>query len=216
MISDMLPLPVTNRPTARRRITLEACVTIYAAALGSSAVLVYFMVRTEAWKEPEHLALVQATFVSLVGATAAILLTWPVVHQLSDGARKPQGLLMWLVLGIGYGLLLPPLTGALLPLSVVFINLTLGIIELGELPSEFMEALFRAPLNSIIYGSLAIVNGLLAGVLFSSGAWLIDRLNASSDPVISARGPWAVVILLGGTIIALAAFGPPETLARLG
>ena len=176
----------------------------------------YFMVRTEAWKEPEHLALVPATFVSLVGAIAAILLTWPVVHQLSDGALRPQGLLMWLALGIGYGLLLPPLTGALLPLSVVFINLTLGVIELGELPSEFLEALFRSPLNAIIYGSLAIVNGLFAGVLFSSGAWLIDRLNTSSHPVISGRGPWAVVVLLGGTIIAIAAFGPPETLAQLG
>ncbi len=151
--------------------------------------MVYFMVRTDAWKEPEHLALVPATFVSLSGAIAAILLTWPVVHLLSKGALRQQGLLMWLVLGIGYGLLLPPLTGALLPLSVVFINLTLGVIEVGELPSELMEALFRSPLNSIIYGSLAIVNGLLTGVLFSSGAWLIDRLNASPHPVVSGRGP---------------------------
>lgn len=74
---------------------------------------------------------------------------------------------MWLVLGIGYGLLLPPLTGALLPLSIVFINLTLGVIELGELPSEFLEALFRSPLNAIIYGSLAIVNGCRGREAFS-------------------------------------------------
>ena len=212
----MLPLREPIWPTTRQRITLEACVTIYAAALGGSAVLVYFMVRTEAWEEPVHLALVPATFVSLFGAIAAVLLTWPVVHQLSDGAQKPQGLLLWLVFGIGYGLLLPPLTGAFLPMSVVFIDLSLGIIELGEVPSEFVDAMFRSPLNAILYGSLAIVNGLFAGALFSSGAWLIDRLNASAHPAISGRGPWAVAFLLGGTIIALAAFGPPETLARLG
>ena len=48
----------------------------------------------------------------------------------------PRNFLMWIILGLGYGLLIPFLTGAFLPFSVVSINFALGVIELGDLLAE--------------------------------------------------------------------------------
>ena len=198
-----------------RRLRLAISLTLYGGALGAAVVLISLLTRTKPWVEPEHLSFAPSVFLSLGGALAGILIVWPTTYWLGDSAGAPRGLLAWLAIGFGFGVLLPLLAGAFLPLSIVFVDLSLGIISASELFSRALDALFRAPL-SLVYGALGIFTGLLAGALFGTGAWVVDMVNASSNPVASRYGPWAIIILLGFIAVVIAVFGPPDTLAKLG
>lgn len=213
-----------DRPLISRRtrsfdgqgIRLTTSLTVYGGALGVASVLISFMVRTDMLREPEHLSLVPSVFFSLGGAAAALLITWPVAYWLRHMAREPLSLPLWWGIGFGYGLLLPFLTGAILPLSTVFMDLYLGIIDVDELVTATLDAGFRAPLHTFTWGALALFNGMLTGALFGTGAWVIHRLNASQSPVKSRYGPWVISLSLGSMAVAFAVLAPAETLARLG
>ena len=199
-----------------RRLRLAISLTLYAGALGAAVVLISLLTRTKPWVEPEHLSFAPSVFLSLGGALAGILIVWPLAYWFGDGAGAPRGLLAWLAVGFGFGVLLPLLTGAFLPLSIVFVDLSLGVISAGQLFSSALDALFRAPLSLAVHGALGIFTGLLAGALFGTGAWVVDMVNASSNPVASRYGPWAIALLLGSIAVVIAVFGPADTLAKLG
>jgi Na+/citrate or Na+/malate symporter len=110
---------------------------------------------------------------------------------------------------------LPFATGLLLPLSGVFIDLSQGIIGVGDIFSQALSALFRGPVNAIVSGALATFTGLFVGLLWGLGAWAIDRLNASRDPTLSRNATWAFTIALTVGMLLALAFFPEETLARL-
>ncbi len=215
--ANSLRLPQRKRPPDWPRIRFTACVTSYAGALGAAAVLVSFLVKTDIIiREPEHMTLIPSVFLSSAGGLGGVLIAWPLARWLSEGSDRPHNLLIWWLLGVGFGIILPFLTGALLPLSAVFMELALGTIGAGELLSETLNAVFRTPIYMVTHGAYALLTSLLAGGLFGTGAWIIDRFNAASNPSVSRYGPWAVALVLGFAVVAIAAFGPPETLERLG
>ena len=199
-----------------RRLRLAISLSLYGGALGAAVVLISLLTRTKPWVEPEHLSFAPSVFLSLGGALAGILVVWPIAYWLGDRAGEPRGLLSWLAVGFGFGVLVPLLTGAFLPLSVLLVDLNLGVVNSGELFSRVLDALFRAPLSLVVHGALGIFTGLLAGALFATGAWVVDMVNASSNPVASRYGPWAIVVLFGFIAVAIAVFGPADTLAKLG
>ncbi len=200
----------------RRRLTLLGALALYGGALGASSVLINLLTRTKPWVEPEHMAFVPSTFISISGAVAAILLVLPIAILLGERTDEPRGLPMWLGIGAGYGVLLPFLTGAFLPLSLVFVDLSLGVIEAGDIVTEVLSGLFRTPLFMFVHGTLGLFTGLLTGVVFGAGAWAIDRLNGSPHLPASQVSPWAVAVVLGLIAVVVAVFGPSETLAKLG
>ena len=174
------------------------------------------MARTGKFDEAGHLPLIPALFSALTGAVAVFIVTPLVIYHARDRANEASGLLIWLLLGLGFGLASSFVTGLLIPLSVVTISLAEGVAGVGELPSLAFEAALRGIRSFYIEGALAIFTWLLAGALFGVGAWIIDRLNASPNPIASKYGTWAVSLSLGLTVLAYAAFGPPETLRNFG
>ena len=210
------PLSQTTAPDHVLRIRLTASVTVYGCALGAAAILISIIARTGVFEEAEHLRLIPALFSALTGAVAAFLVTPLAIYHARDRANESSGLLIWLGLGLGFGLGSSFVTGLLLPLNVVIISLAEGVVGVGELPSQAFEAALRGIRSFYVEGALAIFTWLLAGALFGVGAWIIDRLNASPNPIASKYGAWAVSLSLGLTVVAFAAFGPPETLRNLG
>ena len=208
------PISAPDDPALRIRLT--ASVTVYGGALGAAAILISIIARTGIYDEAEHLRLIPAVFSALTGALAAALVTPLAIYHARDRANESGGLLTWLALGLGFGLGSSFVTGGLLPLSAVIISLAEGVVRLGELPSLAFEAALRGIRSFYIEGALAIFTWLLAGALFGTGAWVIDRLNASPNLIASKYGTWAIALCLGLTIVAFAVFGPPETLRRLG
>jgi len=210
-----LPLSQISPPDPGRRIRLAASVTVYASGLGAAAILVSIITRTDIYDEPEHLTLIPSVVFSLVGALAAALVTPLAIYHVRDRANESGRLLTWLALGLGFGLLWPFVTGAFIPLSLVLISLAEGLIDFRELPSQALDATLSGIRSFFVEGALGLYTGLPAGALFGTGAWVIDRMNASQNPIASKYGTWAIALSLGSTVLALAVFGPPETLRRL-
>jgi hypothetical protein len=198
------------------RIRLTASVALYGGALGSAAILISIMARTGRFDEAGHLAFTPGLITAITGAIAATLITPLAVYHMRYNADEPGGILLWLALGLGFGVASSFVTGGLVPLNVVFITFAEGDIKLGELPSFVVEGAFQGIRSFFIDGALAIYTWLLAGALFGIGAWIIDKLNASPNPVASKYGTWVVTLFLGLTIVSIAVLGPPESRRKFG
>lgn len=210
------PISPITAPDSVLRIRLTASVTVYGIALGAAAVLISIIARTGVFEEAEHLAPIPAVFSALMGALTALIITPLAIYHARDRADESSGLLIWLAIGLGFGVASSFLAGGLIPLNVVVISLAEGAVGIGELPSLALEAALRGIRSFYVEGALAIYTWLLAGALFGIGAWIIDRLNASPYPVASKYGTWAVALSLGVTVVAVAAAGSPEALRKLG
>ena len=198
------------------RVRLTVSVSLYAAALGSAAILISIMARTGQWEEAAHLTWIPGLISAITGAIAATVVTPLAIYHLRQHADDSASILLWLLLGIGFAVGAGFVTGALVPLNVVFITFAEGDIKLGELPSLIVEGVFQGIRSFFIDGALSIYTWLIAGVLFGVGAWIIDKLNTFSNPVVAKYGPLVLAISMGITIVAIAAFGPPETLRKFG
>ena len=102
--------------------------------------------------------------------------------QRADSART---LFVWIGLGLGYGILLPAITGMLVPISSVFMAVGGGVITPAEaLPAAF-DSIVRAPYAGLVQAGLGMITGLLAGLVFALGAWMIDAANSSANLQVS-------------------------------
>lgn len=205
-----------GRPPTRGQIIAYVCsVSLLAAGFGFAAVLVSFLVNTDARVEPAHLDFAPSVIFGSAGAVAAIALVAPVSYMVGkwEPLRSLPACLGW---GLALGLVLPIVTGALLPSSVVVMDWNRGLVSAGSIPSELLSAQFRAPMNSFVYTSLNVLTGLLFGVVFGLGFWVINTLVAASNLAVSRYGPWIFAFALGTAAVLWSAYGPSDVLARLG
>ena len=103
----------------------------------------------------------------------------------------------------------------LLPISGVFIDYSRGLLDIGGLFNQISNALFRAPFNAFVNGTLSTIMGILVGVSWGLGAWGIDRLNVAADDNKSRYGSWGLAIALTLAVLLVVAFVPAETLAKI-
>ena len=207
------------RRSVGRRYRLIICVALYGGALGAAAVLVALVAHAKLLPplyEPEHLALLPSVFLSSAGVVAGALVAFLLASWVIKGAEYAQHPLVWVTFGVGFGIMVPFGTGALTPVSIVFLNLNLGVIAPGEILPGLVEAAFRAPQSAFSYGGINLAPTALAALLFAPGAWLIDTANGSRNVIVSRYGVWAIALALSFGFVAFAALGPPSTLVKLG
>ena len=197
------------------RVRSVVCLTGLAGALGAAATLITFVIATDITREPEHLAFAPAMSFGAAGGIAGALVIWPIASWFSND-NVAHGVRAWAMVGLLFGLLLPFVTGALLPASNVLLGLSLGIIQPGELFSSLLSSFFRIPLEMVVHAAQGILIAMLVGVVFGVGAWTLDQINWSRSVNVARVGPWTLATLLGTGALAFALFGPPETLTRLG
>ncbi len=198
------------------RARLIICLTIYGGALGGASFLVNLLSRTRFPQEPQHLSLTPTVFLSGGAVLAGAILAGLLAYWVSNDTSKARSLLVWAFLGFTFGILSPFLTGALIPLSTVFLNLVMDVITVGDVPRDVVDSILRAPGFAFTHGVFGLFTGMLAGALFGGGAWLIDMANASPKRGISIYGTYLIAIGLSIAFFAIAAFGPPSALASLG
>ena len=205
-----------------RRIRLTTSLALYGGALGAATILISLLNRTKGqtdglvFLEPEHMGLAASVFFSLGGGIAGVLVALPLGYLIGARATEHHNLLVWWGIGLAFGVALPFLTGALSPLSEVFVLLSLDIIQPGDLFDQVVDAAIRAPLSIVVNGIFSLYTGLLAGALFGTGGWVVDMFNGSTRPVASKVGPWAIALILGSVAVLIAVFGSPNTLEKLG
>ncbi|MEE8362756.1 MAG: hypothetical protein V3S18_01660 [Dehalococcoidia bacterium] len=213
--SSTHPYHLADLPTYRHRLRLAATVTLLASAIGASAILISSASRTRLYAEPEHLPPLPAAFFALAGVIAGALIAAPLVYRLCDRTDQPRGIVWWSGLGLGFGVLLPLATAALLPLSILSGNVARGLVAIGELPSMVLEVLFLAPASILIDGMLGLNMAVPAAVAGAAGAWVIDRLNSAGNPSLARYGPWVVAVLAGVALIAIATLSTAPMLEQI-
>ena len=200
------------------RVRLVICLGIYGGMLGGGALLVNLLSRTKFPQTPEHLSVESTVFMSGGAALVCALLAGLIGFIMTKyGEReRSHNILIWLGLGFLFGMFSPVITGASIPVSGTFMSLNQGAFSVGDLPTKFIDGLLHSPSFAFTHGVFGLFTGLLAGTLFGIGAAAIDWTNYLSHRVLSALAPFVIAIALGTLFYSIAAFGPAESLAKLG
>ena len=207
-----------HRRTGRRR-RLLACIFSYGGALGVFAIIVSLVARTKLQPpgyEPQHLEPTIAFFMSGSGLVAGGLVAWTLTAWLVQRAEHPQHPLAWPAVGLGYAIMVPFLTGALAPVSLVFLNTTVGITDTPAVVTSLADSVFRAPRIAFEYGALSLGPTAMAAVMFVIGAWVIDRANSHPSITVSRYGAFGVTAALSVAVVGFVSLAPAATIYRLG
>ena len=162
------------------------------------------------------MALLPSVFLSSVVVLVGAVLSGSIAYLVGETPDRARNLLVWGAFGFGYGVLLMFFTGMVIPVTMVFLDLATGAIGMSDVLVALTNSMGRSVHFAFVYGALNLFTGMLAGVLFGAGAWLIDTTNASRDTRIRRYGPVAITMALSFSVVAVAAVGPPSTLAKLG
>ena len=166
--------------------------------------------------EPQHLEPVIAFFLSWSGLAAGGLVAWTLTAWLVQRAEHPQHPLIWPSVGLGYAIIVPFLTGVFAPVSLVFINTTVGITETPDVLSGLADSVFRAPRIAFEYGALSLGPTALAAAMLAVGAWVIDRANSYPGDLVSKYGSYGVTAALSAVVVGFVSLAPASTIYRLG
>ena len=195
---------------------LIICLAIYGGSLGASALLVNLLSRTKYPNIPEHMTFAPTVFMSGGAFIVCALLGGAIAYWSGERDSALHSVIKWLLFGFAFGVVSPVITGATLPVSLVFVNLQAGVISFGDLPVQVSGELFRIPGFSFSHGVFGLFTGLIAGALFGIGALLISSLRELGSGPVARFGPYAVAIALALLFYAIATLGPAPTLARFG
>ena len=207
------------------RLRFAIALAIYGGAFGVAITFINFLTQYEYFEVPERLSIGQAFLFGSAGATAGALLCGPCSYWMygvrptfSSKGREPRRLPVWIILGLLFGFFFPLIMGGIfLPFSQYFMLFFTSIYSVPDLLVKIAD-LFSASWYSlaIINGFKLILTGLVAGVIFGPGAWVVDRFNTSADLTTSKYGTWVVATVLAILIVAFVQFGPTGLLVKLG
>ena len=209
------------------RIRFTASVTLYGAALGAAVVTVNLLSQqADLIGDPERLSLGRSLVLGTGGALAGLTITAPFAFWTfgarptfaATRARQPRTFLVWLVLGLCYGIAFPLALGAFfLPTSANFLDFFTGGMSLPAMWVRSIDLVTgRGAAFAFLFGIRFMFTGLAGGVLFGAGGWIIDRFSTSADPTTARYGAWATALVLSTLVIITAAFAPELALTKLG
>ena len=211
----LAPPPMSESKLAQRGY-LIICLAIYGGSLGAASLLVNLLSRTKYPNIPEHMTLAPTFFMSGGAFVVCAALGGLIAYWSSARESELRNIIMWLLLGFGFGVLSPIVTGGTLPLSLVFVELEAGVLSAGEVPVRLSNGLFHIPRFAFTHGVFGLFTGFIAGALFGVGALLMSTLRESAGGAVAKYGPYALAIALSILFYAISTLGPAPTLAKLG
>ena len=230
-----------KQAVGRLQTRLVRSLVLYAIFLTAAAAMVASIYSPGIDMAPRRLIGMNAVGAMAGGCLFTLIFLLPVLRWIGSRAEESRILPIWLFVGFSYGIFTVFLIGASLPFVFAFQINILDFRSLGKLIDDLIDAIFRMPLSGFTFGVFALYIGLIAGMIYGIGAWLIDMLNrmnyahaysdpwieaigdmipparrwvSSAAPWLSVVGPWMVALLLGGAILLFALTGPIEFLAR--
>ena len=211
----LAPPPMSESKLAQRGY-LIICLAIYGGSLGAASLLVNLLSRTKYPNIPEHMTLAPTLLMSGGAFVVCAALGGLIAYWSSTRESELRNIIMWLLLGFGFGVLSPIVTGGTLPLSLIFVELEAGILSAGEVPVRLSNGLFHIPRFAFTHGVFGLFTGFIAGALFGIGALLMSTMRESAGGAVAKYGPYALAIALSILFYAISTLGPAPTLAKLG
>ena len=211
----LAPPPMSESKLAQRGY-LIICLAIYGGSLGAASLMVNLLSRTKYPNIPEHMTLAPTLLMSGGAFVVCAALGGLIAYWSSTRESEWRNIIMWLLLGFGFGVLSPIVTGGTLPLSLIFVELEAGILSAGEVPVRLSNGLFHIPRFAFTHGVFGLFTGFIAGALFGIGALLMSTMRESAGGAVAKYGPYALAIALSILFYAISTLGPAPTLAKLG
>lgn len=224
----------------RNRFTIS--LTIYGALLAASAAIIG-TITSDFPNPPERLTDTAALITPSGAALITALILYPTLRWISTNIEESRILPLWLGIGIAFGITTIFLAGASIPFTgTLTFHLIKDIPSFTALRDDILDSFIRAPLFSFTYGVLSLYTGIITGITFGIGAWLIDIINrmayphqqpdpwlqslsdhipqtkqwaAKAAPQLANIGPYAIAITLGTSILLATALAPIQLLAKL-
>ncbi len=203
-----------NRDRHTIRLLLSICPV--GGTLGFIAVLMSYMARTRPWEQPAHPPLASSIMLGIPGFMAGVLVSAIIARFESAEWIRPRAFRIWCLWGLAYGISLPLMTGALMPIFDPIIRLIFGAIGFMDFLSDMLDSIFRMPWTIFIQGTIGLPSGLLMGIIFAIGSWLLDVLNSIYGEKSRAISPYFVSILFSLIILSTYYLIPVKWILRLG
>lgn len=153
-----------------------------------------------------------AVFFSIAAAAAALIAVPITIYHIRDMAQFPAKPITWLLMGLGFGVVTPILTGGFTRTAGAFAGLAEGVYGVGPLFSLLIDAVLVFPYDMFVQGAQNVYGGLYSGGFFAIIGFAIDRSNAAKTGLVSIWGPWILAIGLGLPIMVFALVGPTDFL----
>ena len=240
-IASQMSIEQRREAVSRLQTRLVLSLVLYGMLLAAAAAIVGYIDRPSIDTPPKRLIASSAVFFVTGGCLFTLIFLLPVLRWIGNRAEEARILPVWLGIGLAFGIFTVFFIGASKPFVIAVLNNIIDFRSVGTLIDNIIDAFIFAPLESFKYGVIALYIGIVAGIIYGIGAWIIDMLNrmnyphAYSDPWIevigdiippsrrltsaaapwlSVIGPWAIALLIGGAILLFASTGPIEFLAR--
>ena len=240
--ASQMTIEQRRQAVSRLQVRLVRSLLLYGMLLTAAAAIVASIYSPGIDQDPRRLIGMNAVSTAVGGCLFTLIFLLPILRWIGSRAEESRILPIWLLVGFSYGIFTVFLIGASLPFVFAFQINMLDFRSLGKLIDDIIDAFFRAPLSSFTFGVFALYIGIIAGMFYSLGAWIIDMLNrmnyvhayadpwieaigdmlpftrrwaSAAAPWLSVIGPWAIALLIGGAVLLYAATGPVEFLARL-
>ena len=200
------------------RIRFAATLALFAGVLGAGTILINFLAQVDFPYVPQHLPPFRSFVVSTAGALSGIALVGPLAYALfgpppvfypEQNKRTPRGIMVWFLLGFGFGVAFSLLMGGFfLPLALNILDVTGGMMSVTRLLSKSADLLISAPALAFVLGIRILYTGFVAGIVFGGGGWLIDWLNGSQHSATAKYGSVAISVVLSAAVVALVVVTP--------
>ena len=206
------------RQTKRRRVRLTVSVALYGGVVSVATLYISLTALPSSTYpfEPQRPSLLHFLFASIGAVLSGVVLAGVATHFVADSPNQAPHPLIWVLIGVLYGVLVPFITGMFRPFWVVLLDLVTGTIGEGGLWLRLANAAFYAPFSSVYWGVIGLPAGLLGGLLLAVGAWFIALANAAVNPRIARYGPWVISVALSLGVLATALLAPLSLVASLG
>jgi hypothetical protein len=199
-----------------RRARLIGSIAFYGGGIGIAAIFITLLAATEYPKTPEHLNFVNSLIMGAGAFVTSGIVAGVVAWVISERVETARSILVWVGLGFAFGVSFPFATGFFIPMSTVFVQFAEGSIGVGDLFVDVIDSLFRGISVAFSHGAFGVFTGMLGGVILTVGGWVIDRANSGQSSQFQRYGPPAIAAVLAVIVVAVASFGSPEFLAKLG
>jgi hypothetical protein len=216
MQSTLRRSPTLEAEAKRKAWRLAFSVSLCAGALGAAGGIISLIARARFWETPQHPPIGQGLHIGVTGFLAGLLVAAALLKLTGVSAYRPRSIFVWLLAGLIYGVTLPFVTGALLPLGAVLVQTASGAEDLAVLLPRLLDAVFAMPWAALAQGFLGLAPALLAGLCLALAAWGADLAACSQNRTLSTYGALGIALLVAAGGLGFTIWGPASLLSRLG
>ncbi len=197
-------------PDTSRRRRLTASITLLAVMLSIAGFHMAVLGRAQYFEDAVRIQGWGAIFFSIAAGSAAVIAMPLAVYHFRDLAQNRVHPIVWLPMGVWFGLATPILTGGFSRLAGAFAGLADGFYGVGDMGSLMIDSVLVFPYDMVVQGAPNIYGSIIVAPIFAVAGYAVDRANATDNEAISRWATWIISVAIGLLVLLFALYGPAE------